>query len=105
MNTRIAAVLALVIPILALIFAASPAARAGEDPAQVRRLQEAGEILPLEAILERAQWRRYHRVLEADLERLDGRYYYELELLDKRGVVSKEFYDATTGERLHDGGW
>jgi len=74
--------------------------RADEDHEQAKRLKEAGEILPLEQILERANRDQPGQVLESELEREDGRHVYELEILDADGVSHKLFYDAKTGDRL-----
>ncbi|MGA7799433.1 MAG: hypothetical protein WCC36_01350 [Gammaproteobacteria bacterium] len=76
---------------------------ADDGQEEVRRLQQSGEILPLEDILKEAHWQRYRRLLEADLAHREGRYYYELELLDERGVVWKERFDAASGEPLTRG--
>jgi len=74
--------------------------RADEGHDQAKRLLEAGEIMPLEQILERANRDQPGKVLESELEREDGRHVYELEVLDTGGVSHKLFYDAKTGERL-----
>jgi uncharacterized membrane protein YkoI len=78
---------------------------AGEDPDHVRYLKEAGDILPLDTLIQRVS-REQHpgRLIEAELEKRDGRYLYELEFVDEQGVVSEFFYDARTGELVKSEG-
>ncbi|MEW6324765.1 MAG: PepSY domain-containing protein [Nitrospirota bacterium] len=76
------------------------AAVADDDHEEATELQEAGVILPLADILARAQAIRPGRVIETELEREDGRYLYELEILDDTGVVWEMTLDAATGEPL-----
>ena len=89
--------------IFAMTLLAGSPVRADHGHEEVRRLQESGKILPLEDILKEAHWQRYRRLLEADLNRHQGRYYYELELLDERGVVWRKRFDATSGELVNHG--
>jgi uncharacterized membrane protein YkoI len=74
--------------------------RAGEDHREARRLLETGRILPLERIVERAKAAHPGKLLDIELERDDGRYVYELELVDEHGVVWELKYDAATGALL-----
>lgn len=66
-----------------------------------RGLKDAGQIVPLSRITERARRQYGGRVLEADLKDRGGRYVYQIELLDRQGVVHELEYDARSGERLH----
>jgi hypothetical protein len=68
------------------------------DHNTIKRLRDAGEILPLETIIDKFQktYRR-GRILEAELEMEDGRYIYELVILDGKGSVRELEYDAHTG--------
>ncbi len=70
----------------------------GHDEAQ--ELKSMGNILPLEQVVDRARAQHGGRVLEAELEREDGRYVYEVELLDEQGRVWEMYYDAESGEAL-----
>ena len=70
------------------------------DHDQARRLREAGDILPLETILQRAQARHPGRVLEVELESEHGSHVYEIEILDAQGVVQELYFDAHSGELL-----
>lgn len=78
----------------------SAAGLADDDHLEARRLVETGSILPLESILDRVQAQRPGRILEVELEREDGRYIYEIELLDQSGQVWELELDAVTGETL-----
>ena len=71
-----------------------------DDHLRARRLMEGGAVQPLETVLERV--RVYHpgRILEVDLEGENGRYVYEIELLDESGQVWELKMDAITGEML-----
>ena len=73
---------------------------ADDDHEQARRLREAGDILPLETILQRAQAHHPGRVLEVELESEHGRHVYEIEILDAQGVVQELYFDAHSGELL-----
>ncbi len=71
------------------------------DREEARKLRERGEILSLELILERAR-KRFPggRLVEAELEREDGRLVYEVELIDADGVFRELFFDARSGEPI-----
>jgi uncharacterized membrane protein YkoI len=75
---------------------------ADDDHDRAKRLKEAGEILPLERIIEMAKKDRPGRLLEAELEEKKGRFIYELELLDEEGIVWELKYDAKSGELLKE---
>lgn len=57
-----------------------------------------GEILPLQQILAQINSKQSGRVLEVDLERVNERYVYEIELLAEDGKVWEYEVDATSGE-------
>src|SRR5690606_15419760 len=79
---------------------AGPAFAHDIDQDEALRLTEQGHILPLHVLIEDALQRYPGRFLGAELERDDGRYIYELELVtrDRRGVELE--YDAVTGRLL-----
>jgi uncharacterized membrane protein YkoI len=83
---------------LAAFMLAGGPARADEGPAEARKLREAGQILPLEAIAERAHAARAGQILETELERSGDRYVYEIEVLDDAGTVWELQLDAKSGE-------
>lgn len=76
------------------------ASTAGTDQAQARAAVEAGTILPLDAILGGLEPRHAGRILEVELEREDGRYVYEIEILLADGRKRELEIDAATGEVL-----
>lgn len=85
--------------ILATVFCGQLQARdLSHDEAQ--RLQQQGKILPLATLLKKLKARHPGRVLEVELERKGKRYIYEIELIDKNGVVLEFEFDAATGELL-----
>ncbi|WP_416423659.1 PepSY domain-containing protein [Pseudomonas sp. App30] len=67
------------------------------------RLRQAGVILPLEQLLEKAL-QRYPgaKLLQAELEEDDGVYTYEVELLTRDGVVREIELEAATGHLRKD---
>lgn len=70
------------------------------DHDQALALTEQGVILPLQSLIADALRRYPGRFLEAELERDDGRYIYELEIVTRdRRVIDLE-YDAVTGTLL-----
>lgn len=73
---------------------------AGEGHDKAKRLKEAGEILPLESVITMATSKKPGRVIEAELKSSRGGYVYEIELVDKDGVVWELKYDAKTGEMI-----
>jgi uncharacterized membrane protein YkoI len=86
----------------ALLAIATVSTHAGESHDDARKLSEAGDIRPLEQILEKAQQAHPGRTLEAELERKGERYIYEIKIADHQGTVWKLKYDARTGELLKD---
>ena len=54
--------------------------------------------MPLQEILTKAKVIKPGQVIETDLEKDDGRYIYELEILDEQGQVWELELDAQTGE-------
>lgn len=68
-----------------------------DDAREAARLSKAGEILPLEKILERARAEHPGKVLETELDHEHGKYMYEVEILDDSGVVWKMKLDAKSG--------
>jgi len=73
---------------------------ADSDHELARELKQAGDILALEQILEKAQQLHPGHVLEVELEKEQHRYIYEIETVDTKGNVWEMQYDAKTGELL-----
>lgn len=81
------------------LMAAGPVA-AG-DSQKAKRLNEAGEILPLENILDKsAKLYPDGHIIEIEFDEEAGRYIYEVETVDPQGVVWELEFDARTGEVL-----
>jgi uncharacterized membrane protein YkoI len=95
---------------LLLGLCAPVAARDGakDDHERARAAVQAGEILPLPVLLERLQRTYPGQVLELELEREDGRWIYEVRLLQPNGQLLRLELDARTaqvleGRRRHEG--
>ena len=86
--------------VLFLLLIATPALADRDDHDQARHALEAGEILPLSAILAVAESARPGRVIEIDLERDGGRWIYELELVSPQGELYEMEIDAASGAVL-----
>lgn len=88
--------------LLAALAGAPPRAGADDDRDQdrARRAVAAGEILPLAKILAAVDAGFRGQVVEVELEREDGRWEYELELLTAEGTVLELTYDAATARLL-----
>lgn len=84
----------------AILLASTTPGFAGESQDEARMLREAGDILPLEQILEKARQKQPGRVVETELERKSRRHVYEIKIVDEKNVVHELEYDAKTGELL-----
>ena len=84
---------------LALLLAAAPA-HADSDQDRARAAVQAGQVLPLKTVLERLEREHPGQVLEVELERDDGRWVYEVKLLQAGGRLVKLELDAGRGEVL-----
>ena len=73
---------------------------ADDDHERARELVKSGEIISLQALLQKINDSGLGklRLLEAELEHEHGRLVYELELVDEKGVVRELLFDAKTGE-------
>jgi uncharacterized membrane protein YkoI len=66
------------------------------DHERARAAVEAGEVMPLPALLEKLQRSHPGRVLELELEQEDGTWIYEVRLLQADGQLLKIKLDART---------
>ena len=95
---------------LLLIGLAQPSAWGSDsrDHERARAAVQAGQVLPLPTLLERLQRTHPGQVLELELERDDGRWIYEIKLLQANGQLLKLDVDAATAQVLQvkrtDGG-
>ena len=79
---------------------ASPMALADNDQDRARAAVHAGMALPLKTVLERLEREHPGQVLEVELEQEDGRWIYEVKLLQAGGRLVKLELDAASGEVL-----
>jgi uncharacterized membrane protein YkoI len=79
---------------------ASPMALADNDQDRARAAVHAGKALPLKTVLERLEREHPGQVLEVELEQEDGRWIYEVKLLQAGGRLVKLELDAASGEVL-----
>ncbi|MEZ5628660.1 MAG: PepSY domain-containing protein [Rhodocyclaceae bacterium] len=70
------------------------------DHDRARRAREAGQVLPLPAILERVAQDYPGRVLEVELEDEDDRWIYEIKLVQPGGRLLKLEVDAADARVL-----
>lgn len=80
-----------------------PAQAREVSDASARHLEQAGAIKPFHLLKARAL--RAHpgaALLDTDLERSNGRYFYDVELLDKQGRTWELTLDASSGRLLRN---
>jgi len=65
-----------------------------------RKLVSSGQILSLEEIHKKALLIKSGRIIETELERKKGRFVYEVELVDDKGLVWEIKLDAKTGQLI-----
>lgn len=87
---------------LLLIGLAQPSAWGSDsrDHERARAAVEGGQVLPLPTLLERLRRTHPGQVLELELERDDGRWIYEIKLLQANGQLLKLDVDAATAQVL-----
>lgn len=91
---------ALTVAALAALLA-PPLAQASErDQERARQAVQAGQVMPLPAVLDKLATTHPGQVLEVELEREDGAWYYEIRLLQADGQLLKLELDARTAEVL-----
>jgi hypothetical protein len=79
---------------LGLMLAPMAVVLADSEQDRARDAVRAGEIAPLGQILEAVKRDFAGEVLDAELERDDGRWIYEIKLISPQGAVLKLKYDA-----------
>jgi len=90
---------------LALLPLALPAtAQERRDHERARAALEAGQIRPLSDLLAEVERRFRGRVIEADLERDDTQWLYELKILPPNGRIFIVELDAATGALVRSRG-
>jgi len=86
--------------LLALVLASAAGAGDDRDHDRARRAVEAGEVLPLRTLLDSIERTHPGRVIAVELEREDGRWIYEIRLLQSGGRLTKLKIDAGDGRVL-----
>ncbi len=83
---------------------AGPAAQAAErghgDHDLARQALERGQVLPLRTVLEKVEREYQGQVLKVEFEHDDGRFIYEIRLLQQDGRMAKLKSDAVDGRVL-----
>lgn len=83
---------------------AGPAAQAAErghgDHDLARQALERGQVLPLRTVLEKVEREYQGQVLKVEFEHDDGRFLYEIRLLQQDGRMAKLKIDAVDGRVL-----
>lgn len=97
MNTRVRS---LYLALSLVLLGGGAVAGERDEAERVRAAVQVGEILPLPQLLERLQRSHPGQVLEIELEREDGRWIYEIKLLQAGGRLLKLEVDAKSGAVL-----
>lgn len=72
----------------------------GHDHELARQALEQGRVLPLRTVLDQVEREYQGQVLKIEFEHEDGRFIYEIRLLQRDGRLAKLEVDATSGEVL-----
>lgn len=86
--------------LLALSAASLPPSARAEDHERARAARESGDIMPLEEILPGVERRFPGEIVKVELEREDGRWIYEIKLIDRDGRLVQLEIDARDGAVL-----
>ena len=80
--------------------AAQAAERGHGDHDLARQALERGQVLPLRTVLEKVEREYQGQVLKVEFEHDDGRFIYEIRLLQQDGRMAKVKIDAVDGRVL-----
>ena len=80
--------------------AAQAAERGHGDHDLARQALERGQVLPLRTVLEKVEREYQGQVLKVEFEHDDGRFLYEIRLLQQDGRMAKLKIDAADGRVL-----
>ena len=72
----------------------------GRDHERARQALERGQVLPLRQVLDKIEREQQGQVLKIEFEREEGRYLYEIRLLQADGRLVKLKVDAVDGRVL-----
>lgn len=81
-----------------LLAMGSPLAGERLDHDEIKQLRETGQILPMEQVMGSAQAEQPGQLVEAELEREDDAYRYEIKILAADGAIHTLYLDAATAE-------
>lgn len=93
-------VVTLVALLSAALLATGTAHASERDHELARQALERGEVLPLREVLDRVERQYGGQVLKVEFEREDGRFVYEIRLLQDDGRMAKLEVDAKDGKVL-----
>ncbi len=91
------------LPWLCLVLSSWPLWAHEGDPVDWERaviMAREGRIVPLEQVVREALSRQPGTLLEVEFELYEGRWTYEVEILDADGQVWEQYFDARTGAPL-----
>ena len=80
------------------IAVAAPALADEDDMVEMRAVSGAAGLISPEQAIERALASKAGTVIDADIDRKLGHYYYEIEIIDAQGVEWEIDVDAKSGE-------
>lgn len=85
---------------LACMLALPAAAHDHEEHDRARQAFEQGRVLPLARVIEKVEHEQQGRVVKIEFDEEDGRYLYEIRLLQADGRMAKLKVDAVDGRVL-----
>lgn len=89
--------------VMLTLLMAAPLAQAkdrSDDHERAQAAVAAGQVMPLDRLLQQVAREHPGQVLEVELEHDDGRWLYEIKLLQRDGQLMKLKFDARTAEVL-----
>ena len=92
--------LALLILLAGALVPSGPLLASSNDHELARQALEQGQVQPLRTVLDKVEDDYQGQVLKIEFEHDDGRFIYEIRLLQKDGRLAKLKIDATSGEVL-----
>ena len=99
-SRRDLALLALLFLLTGALVPSGPLFASSDDHELARQALERGQVLPLRTVLDKVERDYQGQVLKIEFEHDDGRFIYEIRLLQKDGRLAKLKVDATSGEVL-----
>lgn len=91
---------ALALAAAALLAWAPPGKAGGDDHELARQALQQGQVLPLRTVLDRVEREFQGQVIKVEFDHDDGRFLYEIRLLQSGGRVAKLKIDARDGKVL-----